>query len=163
MLEETGLINKEGTNKKNATDEIEGMTLKFSRICIKWPQDSGLGKHVEHSFLKLELGECGVHEGLLYVSDRVFVPDEPELRTDVIREIHDTPPGGHAGRSSTYERLNTHYLWPRMTDSVARYVKSCYVCKRAKAYRDGKQGLLKPVPIPVPANARQNYHFITPI
>ena len=98
--------------------------------------------------VRLELGECQVHHDLLYVNNRLFVPDVPELRTRILREIHDTLPGGHAGRSSTYERVSTHYFWPRMTDSVARYVKSCFTCKRSKAYREGKQGLLKPLPIP---------------
>lgn len=100
------------------------------------------------NYLKLELADCQIHQNLLYVNNRLFVPDVPELRTRIIREIHETPPGGHAGRSSTYSRLSTHYYWPRMTDSVARYVKSCYDCLRSKSYREGKHGLLKPLPVP---------------
>ena len=34
-----------------------------------------------------------------------------------------------------------------MTDSISRYVKSYHIYKRAKSYREGKQGLLKPLPI----------------
>lgn len=98
--------------------------------------------------LRLELGECQVDGDLLYVNNRLFVPDVPELRTNLVRQIHETPSGGHSGRASTYERTSTHYFWPRMTDTVSRYVKSCYTCKRSKAYREGKQGLLKPLPIP---------------
>ena len=98
--------------------------------------------------MRLEMADCHIHQDLLYINNRLFVPDVPELRTRILREIHDTPPGGHAGRASTYDRVSTHYFWPRMTDSVARYVKSCYTCKRTKAYREGKQGLLKPLPIP---------------
>ena len=29
-----------------------------------------------------------------------------------------------------------------------RYIKSCYICKRIKAYREGKQGFLKSFSIP---------------
>ena len=35
-----------------------------------------------------------------------------------------------------------------MTKDVARYVKACLACRRIKAYRDGKHGLLKPLPLP---------------
>lgn len=113
--------------------------------------------------VKLELGDCRVVNDLLYVSDRLYVPDNPELRTEIIRNIHDTPPGGHAGRSSTYDRLSRHYYWPRITDSVARYVKSCHVCKRSKTYREGKQGLLKPLPIPDRYWQDISIDFITPL
>ena len=153
----------EESDEESVEESVAGVQELMRRIKRAYPDDeliqgiiqaktSGQRKIplelAKTHYLKLELGDCHVHEGLLYVNSRLFVPDVPELRTDVIREIHDTPPGGHAGRSSTYERLSSHYFWPRMTDSVARYVKSCYVCKRAKAYRDGKQGLLKPLPIP---------------
>lgn len=99
--------------------------------------------------LKLELGDCSVTNKLLYVKDPLFVPNSNEtLRTRVIKGIHESPPGGHAGRTSTYDRVSRYYYWPRMTDSVSRYVKSCHTCKRSKSYKDGKQELLKPLPIP---------------
>lgn len=113
--------------------------------------------------VKLELGDCRIRNDLLYVNDRLYVPDVPELRTKVLRDIHDTPPGGHAGRASTYDRLSRLYYWPRMTDSVSRYVKSCHTCKRSKTYREGKQGLLKPLPIPDRYWQDISIDFITPL
>ena len=113
--------------------------------------------------VKLELGDCTIHEDLVYVNDRLYVPDDPELRTEIIRMVHDLPPGGHAGRASTYDRLSRHYYWPRMTDSVARYVKSCHTCKRSKTYREGKQGLLKPLPIPDHYWQDISIDFISPL
>lgn len=50
-----------------------------------------------------------------------------------------------------------------MTDSVSRYVKSCHVCKRSKSYREGKQGLLKPLPIPEQYWTDISVDFITPL
>ena len=54
--------------------------------------------------LKLELGDRQVCDSLLYVNDRLYVPETPELRTNAIKEAHDTPAEGHTGRSSTYDR-----------------------------------------------------------
>lgn len=113
--------------------------------------------------LKLEIGDCEVINGLLYIGKRLYVPDNPELRTDVIKYIHESLPGGHAGRSSTYDRVSEYYYWPRMTSTVAQYVKNCHICKRSKSYREGKQGLLKPLPIPERYFQDISIDFITPL
>lgn len=113
--------------------------------------------------IKIELGDCEVHDNMLYIGPRLYVPDDSRLRTQIIKDIHESPPGGHAGRSSTYDRVSTHYYWPRMTDSVARYVKSCHACKRSKSYKEGKQGLLKPLPIPDRYWQDISIDFITPL
>ncbi len=96
------------------------------------------------------MSDCEVLNVLLYVRNRLFVPtgEGDTLRTLVIKGIHESPPGGHTGRTSTYDRVSRHYYWPRMTDFIAKFVKSCHACRRSKNYRDGKQGLLKPLPIP---------------
>ena len=113
--------------------------------------------------LRVELGDCEVKDNILYVGSRLYVPNKAELRTQVIKHIHETLPGGHAGRSSTYDRVSSIYYWPRMTDSISRYVKSCHACKRSKAYKEGKQGLLKPLPIPDRYWQDISVDFITPL
>ncbi len=85
---------------------------------------------------------------MLYIRIRLYVLDNPELKTKIIRYIHESLLGGHAGRSLTYNRLSSYYYWPRITDSVVRYVKSCHKYKRSKLYKQGKYGLLKLLPIP---------------
>ena len=113
--------------------------------------------------LRLELGDCEVKDDTLYVGSRLFVPDQGQLRTRLVKHIHESLPGGHAGRSSTYDRISASYYWPRMTDTIARYVKSCHTCKRSKAYKEGKQGLLKPLPIPDRYWQDISIDFITPL
>lgn len=113
--------------------------------------------------VRIELGDCEIYDDMLYVGKRVYVPDNAELKTRIIKDIHEPLPGGHAGRSSTYDRVSSHYYWPRMTDTIARYVKSCHACKRSKAYREGKHGLLKPLPIPDRYWQDISVDFITPL
>ena len=69
--------------------------------------------------LKLELGDRQVCDSLLYVNDRLYVPETPELRTNAIKEAHDTPAKGHTGRSSTYDRRD------RGCFHINRRVASC--------------------------------------
>lgn len=104
---------------------------------------------------------------------RLYVPDDAVLKTRIVKFIHDSPPGGHAGRATTYDRVSTHYYWPRMTSTIAKFVQNCHVCKRSKSYREGKQGLLKPLPVPdrywedisidfitsLPICKRYNWHY----
>lgn len=68
--------------------------------------------------IKLELGDCKVIEYLLYIGKRLYVPNDPELRTSIIKQIHDSPLGGHGGRAATYDRVSSFYYWPKMTSTI---------------------------------------------
>ena len=97
---------------------------------------------------KITLAECRIQDDRLYYQDRLVLPDNDELRLKLLRLVHDAPIGGHQGRARTLELLQREYYWPKMYETVARYVKSCHVCSRVKASREKKQGLLKPLPVP---------------
>lgn len=98
--------------------------------------------------LRIELGDCVVRNHILYVKDRVYVPQSGDLRTRVIKANHASLCGGHGGKHATYSKLQRWYYWPRMTTDVAQYTRNCAVCRRTKSYRQGKHGLLHPLPIP---------------
>ena len=66
----------------------------------------------------------------------------------MIREVHDQIASGHPGRQKTISLLACNYYWPKMKDTVHRYIRNCHTCRRAKAPRDQYNGLLKPLPIP---------------
>lgn len=98
--------------------------------------------------LKLELCHCRYADGIVRVRDRVYVPSDEALRAQVVALHHETLPGGHSGRHGTYEKLMRHYYWPGMTSTVAQYVRNCLTCQRSKPHKEGKHGLLNPLPIP---------------
>ena len=50
-----------------------------------------------------------------------------------------------------------------MTASVARYVEAYHACRRSKAYRQAKHGLLKSLPIPERYFQEITVDFITPL
>ena len=118
---------------------------------------------ITKSGVRLELGDCEIIEDLFYVRKRLYVPNDETLHASILKLFHDSPPAGHAGRSTTYDRISRHYFWPKMTETVARYVKGCHTCKRTKHYREGKQGLLKPLPIPERYFQDISVDFITPL
>ncbi|KAI1515318.1 rve multi-domain protein [Pyrenophora tritici-repentis] len=110
--------------------------------------------------LRLELGDCEITDELLYVRNKVYVP-AGAVRTQVIEQAHKSVCGGHSGKHELYSKLSRWYYWPRMTTDVAQYVRACLTCKRSKAYREGKHGLLHPLPIPSKYWSSISIDFIT--
>ena len=57
--------------------------------------------------------------------------------------------GGHLGWNTVANHLSTRYFWPRITQDVKKYIKSCTECQRNKVsnLEKGKQ-TLQPIPVP---------------
>ncbi len=78
--------------------------------------------------------------------DRIVVPEDVSLRTELIQLTHDTPYAGHPGIDKTLELLKRNYYWYGMKSDVIKYVKSCLNCQQSKIYPRRKAGLLQPIP-----------------
>lgn len=89
-----------------------------------------------------------VQDGLLLKGNRLFVPDDdPELRTQLLDEVHTQVSTAHPGRTKTQQLVQTRYFWPTWRRDVERYVRNCSKCRRAENPRDRAPGLLQPLPI----------------
>jgi hypothetical protein len=90
-----------------------------------------------------------VGDGLLWTADGLFyVPNDRELQQRLIREVHDTPTGGHKGLSKTWARLSSTCWWPGMRAMIEDYVRGCHTCAATKPELRKPAGLLHPLPIP---------------
>jgi hypothetical protein len=89
-----------------------------------------------------------LHEGLLFVQGRLFIPDHALTRSRALQQVHDGPSAGHLGRDKTLLLAKREFYWPGMPKSVAVYVRACPVCQRTKTTRRPPQGLLQPLPVP---------------
>jgi hypothetical protein len=93
--------------------------------------------------------ECELDErGQLLFRGRRWVPESEPLRTRLIQETHDSILIGHPGRDMTYAILARSVYWPGMSDAVRRFFRNCDKCGANTVWRDRRQGLLKPLPIP---------------
>ncbi|POM76707.1 Pol protein [Phytophthora palmivora] len=63
---------------------------------------------------------------------RVVVPNDEDLKYDILLEAHDAPISGHLGREKTYQMVSQTYWWPRMYKWVAHYCKTCEIYQRVK-------------------------------
>ena len=87
-------------------------------------------------------------DGLLRYNDRIYVPDAPDLRLQVLKHKHDHPLAGHFGQNKTLELIRRDYVWPKMRTFIKDYCNSCSACKRAKSPHHKPYGLLRQLPIP---------------
>ncbi|POM71018.1 LOW QUALITY PROTEIN: Pol protein, partial [Phytophthora palmivora] len=85
---------------------------------------------------RAQLQRYELTEGLLYYrvdpSDppRVVVPNDEDLKYDILLEAHDAPVSGHLGREKTYQAVSQPFWWSRMYKWVVHYVKSCETYQR---------------------------------
>jgi transposase InsO family protein len=99
--------------------------------------------------VKVSISECSLNEsGQLLFRGRKWVPDLEQLRTTLIQQMHDSVMTGHPGREVTSSLMMREFFWPNMLQDVRRFVRNCDSCGRNKAWRDRRQGFLKPLPIP---------------
>jgi hypothetical protein len=56
---------------------------------------------------------------------KTFLADDLTLRQSVLRDIHDSPAGGHPGISNTWHLVQHKYEGPRLCEFVENYVKGC--------------------------------------
>lgn len=70
------------------------------------------------------------------------------LRQEILQACHDEPSSGHLGFTRTLARIRQRYYWPRLAQSVKRYVRSCRDCQRRKTPPSKPPGFLQPVDPP---------------
>ena len=96
----------------------------------------------------LTIADCSIVNRRLHYRGLLYVPEYHALQMHLCRLHHDSSIAGHLGMGNTYELLHRSYYWPDMQGFVQRYVRHCHVCKRSKAFRFKKQGVLQPLLMP---------------
>jgi hypothetical protein len=89
-----------------------------------------------------------VVDGVIYVQQHTYVPNNEQVRTMLLREAHDSLVSGHLGVAKTAECLTRTYYWPGIHSDVKEYVRSCLSCQSHKASNREPAGLLQSLAIP---------------
>src|SRR5882724_10103178 len=72
-------------------------------------------------------GDFLCYKGLLYV------PDNQDVRLDILRSHHDHRLAGHPGITKTIKNIHCQFYLPRMVAFVTDCIHSCSVCSRSKS------------------------------
>lgn len=101
-------------------------------------------------------------EGLLFIGERLVVPDVPKVRSHIFHLAHDAL--GHFGLRKSYGALRDSFYWPRMHLELEKmYLKSCEKCQRLKDRTSKVPGPLHPLPVPFAAAESIAMDFIGPL
>ena len=79
---------------------------------------------------------------------RLVVPDVPELKKQIMRELHEVPYSGHLGYHKTLKNIQRSFYWPEHTLDIRDFVLGCSVCQQEKAVHRVPAGLLQPLKLP---------------
>lgn len=69
------------------------------------------------------------------------------MKERILREMHDSPLGGHSGSQHTYKRVKQVFYWPKVKEDVRNYIAECEICLKNKSDSSMYAGLLQPLPI----------------
>ena len=92
--------------------------------------------------------EYQIRDGVLYVNNRIVVPNVSELRQRILTEEHNSRFSIHPGGRKMYNDLKTQYWWKQMKSDVTEFVAKCLNCQQVKAERKKPGGLLQSLSIP---------------
>ena len=91
------------------------------------------------------LADWTVEDSLTFYKGRCYIPDNLEVRRQVVSRYHDTLSAGHPGQLETQELVQRDYWWPGLATFVKNYVKGCALCQQHKINRHPMNPPLQPV------------------
>ena len=86
-----------------------------------------------------------VKDQILYHLGKLCIPQIERVK--IIREAYTSLISGHFGVSKTIAQLQRFCYWPKMNETVSRYVRRCTMCAKSK-HNNRKLGLYTPLPVP---------------
>ncbi|KAK8616657.1 hypothetical protein V6N13_116627 [Hibiscus sabdariffa] len=87
-------------------------------------------------------------DGLLYLKDRMCVPNDEVLRKEMLDEAHKSSFSIHPGSVKMYKDLKPLHWWPGMKSAITDYVSRCLTCQKVKVEHRAPTGLLQPLKFP---------------
>jgi hypothetical protein len=81
-------------------------------------------------------------DGLLYIKECWYMPDDTKLKNTILRAEHDSQVIQHFGQFKTLGRVRANIYWPKMDKEVKDCVCRYDFCQRKKSTQYKKYRLL---------------------
>lgn len=138
-------------SRKDADEEAAAVTVMEGSIPSKIMANIKAGYEADQfcrqlrSVLPLRK-DCVSREGLLYLEDRLVIPNDATLKIQLIKQAHLAV--GHLGFLKTYHKVKDQFFWPGLNGDVKLFVQSCDVCQRTKARTTTLPGKMQTSEVP---------------
>ena len=87
-------------------------------------------------------------DGVAYIEGKIYIPNNKDLKEEILREHHDPADVGHPGQHRMQELIKRTYWWLGLKEDVKKYVQGCTKCQQNKVQHQRKTGELHPLEIP---------------
>ena len=98
--------------------------------------------------IKKEDGLTWEEDGVVYMEGRVYIPNNKDLKEEILREHHDPADVGHPGQHRMQELIKRINWWLGLKEDVKKYIQGCVKCQQNKVQHQRKAGELHPLEIP---------------
>jgi hypothetical protein len=119
--------------------ETTKVDLRYMELVTKFQQ--GKMKQKDEDY------ELGI-DGIILYKNKVYVPNYPKLRSEILKEMQNVPYAGHPRYQKIVSAVKRQYYWPYMKRDIYEYIAKCLECQRVKDEHRHLAGLLQALPIP---------------
>ena len=92
--------------------------------------------------LRTALSDWTLDDGIILFKNRVYVPNNRDIRRSIIAETHESPASGHL---KTLYLLKEQFYWPGMAVMTKQFTDGCTTCQQMKANTHPTATLLMPI------------------
>ena len=89
------------------------------------------------------------HSNTLWFGKRLVVPNQENLKKQILNEAHESLFSIHPGSNKMYRDVRKRFWWKGLKQDIARFVAECDVCCRVKDEHLKLAETLQPLPVPV--------------
>ena len=98
--------------------------------------------------IEREDGLAWEEDEVVYMEGRIYVPNNKDLKEEIMREHHDPADVRHLGQHRMQELIKRTYWWLGLKEDVKKYVQECVKCQQNKMQHQRKAGELHLLEIP---------------
>jgi hypothetical protein len=95
--------------------------------------------------LRTALSDWTLDDGIILFKNKVFVPNNKDIRRSIIAEMHESPVSGHPGHLKTLYLLKERFYWPGMAIMTKQFIDGCTVCQQMKTNTHPTAAPLMPI------------------
>ena len=85
---------------------------------------------------------------IVYMEERIYIPNNKILKEKILQENHDSVDVGHSEQQRMMKLLKMNYWWPGLKEDVKKYMQGCFKYQQNKVQHQKKLGELHPLEIP---------------
>eukprot|EP00253_Pinus_taeda_P035105 PITA_35105 len=128
-----------------------GLRYMFDQLNLNSRQARWLAMISEFDFqIRLQKGTCDqdvdyhlTTDGLMRFRDKIYVPDNSELKNLILREFHTKSYSGHPRYQKTSTIVKKFYYWPNLKKGMVEFVAICLDCQQVKVECKHPGGILQ--------------------